>query len=59
MHGPTVAISVSLLLVLCGSFLETFNFNFLGLAGYALGPDWATRMPEGGRAYLVGVLDEA
>jgi len=36
-HGPTVAISVSLLLVLCGTFLQTFNFNFLGLAGYALG----------------------
>lgn len=38
-HGPTVAISVSLLLVLCGTFLQTFNFNFLGLAGYALGPE--------------------
>ena len=38
-HGPTVAIGVSLALVLCGSFLETFNFNFLGLAGYALGPE--------------------
>lgn len=38
-HGPTVAISVSLLLVLCGTFLQTFNFNFLGLAGYALGED--------------------
>ncbi|CAJ1403960.1 unnamed protein product [Effrenium voratum] len=38
-HGPTAAISVSLLLVLCGTFLYTFNFNFLGLAGYALGKD--------------------
>lgn len=38
-HGPTVAISVSLLLVLCGTFLQSFNFNFLGLAGYALGPE--------------------
>lgn len=38
-HGPTIAISVSLVLVLCGTFLQTFNFNFLGLAGYALGPE--------------------
>ncbi|OLP89578.1 hypothetical protein AK812_SmicGene28942 [Symbiodinium microadriaticum] len=38
-HGPTISIGVSLLLVLCGTFLETFNFNFLGMAGYALGEE--------------------
>mmetsp|Transcript_33356 Transcript_33356/g.69614 ORF Transcript_33356/g.69614 Transcript_33356/m.69614 type:complete len:574 (-) Transcript_33356:102-1823(-) len=38
-HGPTISIAVSLLLVLCGTFLETFNFNFLGMAGYALGEE--------------------
>ena len=29
----------NLRLVLCGTFLYTFNFNFLGLAGYALGKE--------------------
>ena len=31
--------NLSTRLVLCGTFLETFNFNFLGMAGYALGEE--------------------
>ena len=36
--------NLSTRLVLCGTFLETFNFNFLGMAGYALGEEADSRV---------------
>jgi len=42
-HGPTICLSISLLLVILGIFLDTFQFRFEGLAAYILGPEDAVR----------------
>lgn len=42
-HGPTAAVTLSLVFVLLGIFTDTFQFKFLGLAGYVLGAEAAVR----------------
>jgi len=41
--GPVVALSISLALLVIGLCMDTFQFKFLGLAGYVLGPDRAVQ----------------
>jgi len=41
--GPIVALSISLALLVIGLCMDTFQFKFLGLAGYVLGPEKAVQ----------------
>jgi len=42
-HGPTIVVLFSLLLVCIGIFLHAFQFKFLGLAGFVLGEQESVR----------------